>query len=302
MTVGVFVVIAVCALVWLIYKFGDLPLFVSPWKSFELRVQFPLAPGIQENTPVRFCGFQVGRVIKVEPPKILKNPKTGRWAYQTMVIIDINREYENVIPEDVEVKLMTRGFGSSYIEFDAKPFDVQKPQGPFLAAGGVLQGSTGTTSEFFPEESQKKLDQLASDIQNLVNNANDILGDRENKKNIKATFANLTKVTEEVQKALKEFKNFSVAGTQTLKNTDTKLEKVTLAMIDTSEELSDTLAQLRTILEKINSGEGSAGKLLNDGRFYEGLLDSNDQLQALLTEMKEFIAQSKQNGLPIKVK
>jgi len=77
--VGIFVIVAVCAFFWLIFKFGDLPVFVSEWKSFKVRVQFPTAPGVQENTSVRFCGYEIGRVTKVEPPKVLKDLNTGQF-------------------------------------------------------------------------------------------------------------------------------------------------------------------------------------------------------------------------------
>ncbi len=300
--VGVFVVIGVCSLVWLIFKFGDLPVFVSRWKSFEVRVQFPTAPGVQENTPVRFCGYQIGRVVDVKPPTILMNPKTDQWSYQTIAIINIDKEYDNVIPADVEVKLMTRGLGSSYIEFKTQPFDVKEPQGKSLVEGSLLQGSTGMTSEFFPEESQKKLEELVDGLRTFINNANDILGDKDNKENIKTTLANLTEVTKQATKALKGFQELSTTGTATLKNADVRIEKFVTAMVGSSEELSKTVAELRLILEKVNNGQGSLARLMNDGRLYENLLENSQQLQVVLQELKSFIVKSRDEGLPIKLK
>ncbi|HDZ69218.1 MAG TPA: MCE family protein [Phycisphaerales bacterium] len=300
--VGVFVVIGMCSLVWLIFKFGDLPVFVSRWKSFEVRVQFPTAPGVQENTPVRFCGYQIGRVVNIKPPTILRNLKTDRWSYQTIAVINIDKEYDNVIPEDVEVKLMTRGLGSSYIEFKTRPFDVKEPQGKSLVEGSLLQGSTGMTSEFFPEESQKKLEELVDGLRTFINNANDILGDKANKENFKTTLANMTEVTKQATKALKEFQELSTTGTATLKNADVRIEKFVTAMTGASEELSKTVAELRLILEKVNNGQGSLARLMNDGRLYENLLENSRQLQVLLQELSSFIAKSNDEGLPIKLK
>jgi hypothetical protein len=31
-------------------------------RSFEIYVQFPPAPGVEKDTPVRFFGYQIGRV------------------------------------------------------------------------------------------------------------------------------------------------------------------------------------------------------------------------------------------------
>ena len=300
--VGVFVVIGACSLVWLIFKFGDLPVFVSRWKSFEVRVKFPTAPGVQENTPVRFCGYQIGRVVDVKPPTILRNSKTDQWSYQTIAIINIDKEYDNVIPEDVEVKLMTRGLGSSYIEFKTRPFEVKEPQGKFLVEGSLLQGSAGMTSEFFPEESQKKLEELVDGLRTFISNANDILGDKDNKENIKTTLANMTEVTKQATKALKEFQELSATGTATLKNADVRIEKFVTAMVGASEELSKTVAELRLILEKVSNGQGSLSRLRNDGRLYGNLLENSQQLRAVMQEIKSFITKSRDEGLPIKLK
>ncbi|MBA7641273.1 hypothetical protein ES703_48950 [subsurface metagenome] len=276
--VGIFVIVAVCAFFWLIFKFGDLPVFVSEWKSFEVRVQFPTAPGVQENTSVRFCGYEIGRVTKVEPPKVLKDLNTGRFYHQTVVVLNIERKYDD-IPANVDVKLMTRGLGSSYIELKLKHFDVMEPTGESLVAGSLLQGSTGMTSEFFPEESQEKLAKLVDGLSTLINNANDILGDPNNKENFKMILANLSEATNHAEQTVKEFQEFVAAGTTT------------------SEELTKAVTELRIILDKVNSGQGSLARLVNDGRFYENLLENTQQLQVLLEDLTSFIAEVNEKGL-----
>lgn len=283
-TVGIFVVIAACSLVWLIFRFGDLPVFISRWRSFEVRVQFQSAPGVQDNTIVRFCGYQIGRVTKIEPPKVLKDLNTGQFYHQTVVVIGVDKKYDD-IPADVETKLMMRGLGSSYIEFRVRPFDVRKPlKKEFLTTGSLLQGSVGSASEFFPEESQKRLEELMDGLSILVRNTNDILGDEQNKGNIKRALANISEASEQVAQALKEFREFFVSGT------------------NASEELGKAAAQLRMILEKINDGQGTVARVLNDGQLYENLLENTQQMQAFLQELKSFLAKASDKGVPIKLK
>jgi phospholipid/cholesterol/gamma-HCH transport system substrate-binding protein len=307
MIVGVFVVVGICALIWLIFKFGDLPTAVTKMGSFEVYVQFPTAPGVQTDTPVRFCGYQVGRVTKVMPPDIRKDMVTGLEYYQTVVVLSINKIYVT-IPSNIDVKLMSRGLGSSYIELKqypgrpTEPLDPNRPETIYLVDKIFLQGSTGITSEFFPEESQKKLENLVDNLRILVANANDILGDRSNKQNLKKTIANLTEASHEAKKTIEEFRKFAVAGTTTLTNVDTKTEELVIALIDTSEEISKASSQMRVILEKINEGPGSAAKLINDGRFYESLLEDTQQLQLLLDELKAFITKARVSGIPLKLK
>lgn len=284
-TVGIFVLMAICAFVWLIFKFGDLPMAVTKLNSFDVFVQFPSAPGVQRDTPVRFCGYEIGRVTDIEPPKILRDTKTNQFYHQSIVVLSIDKRYNN-IPANVNVKLMTRGLGSSYIEILANPetFDPNQPSARFLVDKIMLQGTTGVASEFFPPESQRKLEQLVEDLSILIKGANDILGDKQNKENIKIALNNLSAASTQAAGAVEEFKKFFAEATYA------------------SEELSKTVSQLRLVLEKINNGEGTAGMLVNDGRLYENLLENTEQLKMLLEDLKTFVNESSKTGVPIKVK
>jgi ABC-type transporter Mla subunit MlaD len=287
--VGIFVALGLCALIWLIFKFGDLPVAVTKLRSFQVFVQFPSAPGVQRDTPVRLCGYQIGRVTKVMPPKKCKDLNTGLEYHQSVAVLSIDRKYSN-IPSNVQVKLMTRGLGSSYIELkidperQLEPMDPNRPYTVFLGDKMLLQGSTGMTSEFFPEESQQKLTELVDGIGTLVKNANDIIGDESNKANLKTAIANLAAASGSASATVDRFNDFLVT------------------MTGASEQLSQTLSRLRLILEKIGRGEGAFARLVNDGRLYENLLENTEQMRLLLTEMKLLVAESRRKGIPIKLK
>ncbi len=287
--VGVFVVAAICAIIWLIFMFNDFPTAISKLRSFQVFVQFPTAPGVLKDTPVNFCGYPIGSVTKVMPPQIRKDLNTGLEYHQTMVILSINKKYIN-IPSNVEVKLMTRGLGSSYIELSIDPslpltqLDPNRPETKFLVDKMLLQGSTGMTSEFFPEESQKKLEQMVNSLSDFINNANEIFGDTANKENIKTTLANLSRLSEKAIHTLDELQKFLAAG------------------VNTSEEVSKTAAELRLILEKINNGQGTAAEFINDARLYENLLENTQEMDVLLQEFKKLVAEYRKNGIKVKLK
>ena len=286
--VGFFVLIGLCALVWLIYKFGDLPIKASEYRSFEVFVQFPTAQGVQKNTSVQFCGYPVGRVTGIMAPELLEDKDTSLVYYQTKVVLSIDKKYKT-IPSNIDIKVMTRGLGSSYIEMKVDPClplvakDPNRPETKYLVNKMLVQGSAGQTSEFFPAESQEKLDSLANRLLDLIDNSNAILGDMENRENIKKSLANMREVTFKMAQMLEEFQKFVASGT------------------DVSEELSKTTKELRMILQKVGSGEGSAAKLINDGRLYENLLENTEQLQLLLEEAKRFVSEYREKGFKIKL-
>ncbi len=315
--VGIFVVLGLTALGWMIFKFGDLPTAVSRMRSFQVYVQFPTAPGVQKDTPVRFCGYQIGRVTSVMAPRVLEDLNTGRMYHQTKAILSIDKDYPD-IPSNVQVKLMTRGLGSSYIELKldpqhvpAPPRDPNRPETRFLVNGMTLQGSTGLTSEFFPEESQEKLNNLVDGLKTFISNANDIIGDPNTKTNVKATIAHMSEATANIaaamdrakglmisaEKTLEDFRNLATTGTTTLQNADAKAERLVVAVASASGELSKAIAQMRIAMEKVNQGDGTAGRLINDGRLYEKLLESTEQLNVLLKDFKNLVDTVSEKGL-----
>jgi len=315
--VGIFVIVGLAALGWMIFKFGDLPTAVTRMRSFEIYVQFPTAPGVEKDTPVRFAGYQIGRVTHVMAPEVRTDLNTGKEYHQTLCVLSINNKYVD-IPCNVQVKLMTRGLGSSYLELKVDPAKLpaplQDPNDPyscFLRSGMLLQGSTGMTSEFFPEESQQMLNDLVMDIRTFIGNANDVIGDPNNKRNIKATLANLTDATgsltvtlreaaltmQDARKTLEDFRSLASTGTDTLKNVDAKAERLVVSMLNSTTELSKAISQMRLALEKINHGDGAAGRFINDGRLYESLLENTTQLNVLLKDFKELIDKISSKGL-----
>ncbi len=316
--VGLFVIFGLGALGWMIFQFQRLPSAISQMKSFKIYVQFASASGLQTDTPVKFCGYQIGRVTQVMPPAIRTDIDTGQPYHQTVCVLSIDEHYVN-IPSNVEVKLMTRGLGSSYIELKedptklpAPPRDPNRPnETRVLINGMLLQGSSGMTSEFFPEESQKKLDRLLQGIGAFVANANDILGDPNNKANIKGSLAHFSdathnaavamedarKLMEQASRTLDEFKGLAATGTGSLKNTDAQVERLVVAIVNTSGELGRAMSELRTALEKANQGQGTVGHLVNDAKLYENLLESTDQLNRLLKDLQSLINKVSEKGL-----
>lgn len=308
--VGLFVIFGLAALGWMIFKFGDLPTAVSRMRSFQIYAQFPTAPGVQKDTPVRFCGYQVGRVTGVMAPRLREDLKTGESYHQTVCTLSIEKDFVD-IPSNVDVKLMTRGLGSSYLELklnpdqlEAPPLDPNDPSTSFLKQGMWLQGSTGMTSEFFPEESQKMLEDLVQEMRVFIGNANDILGDPNNKANIKASLAHLsvamekaTTLMDSAEETLASFRTLATTGTETLNSVDAKAERLVASIVSTSGELGTAIARLRLAIEKVNEGKGTAGRLINDAGLYENLLENTEQLNVLLKDLQDLIEKVSEKGL-----
>jgi phospholipid/cholesterol/gamma-HCH transport system substrate-binding protein len=292
MIVGGFVVVALCAFLYMVYKFQDLPVVVGKLRSFQIMVNFPNAPGAQKNTPVQYCGYQVGRVTNVSPP-FLYEDRDGRGYHQIKITIAIEKKYVD-IPSNVNILLMRRGLGSSYIDLQVdpqkslEPMDPAEPRSMYLMEGMVLAGSTGMASEFFPKDVQNKIESLVDAVSALANNINDILGDPDNKANIKQTLANVNTLTVQATKTFESIQTFSDAGTGAVENT--------------ADRLDATLTELQMVLAKVNTGQGTAARVLNDGRLYENLLDSSEELKLSLEQLRIFVNDINEKGVGVNIK
>lgn len=288
-TVGIFVLLALCSLVWLVFVFNDLPSVVTEIRSFQVSVKFPTAQGIQVDTTVQFCGYPIGRVTNISPPEPTgKDEKNRPTCYQTKCVLSIDKQYKT-IPQNVDIKIMTRGLGSSYIELrvdrdrEMTPYYPDKPESIYLAHGMDIQGFSGGSNEFIPENIQKKMEDLIDGITALAKNANDIIGDQANKDNLKQSMKNLTDLTAKATVAVEDFQKFM--GTTN----------------EAAEELSLAVSEIRLIAEKINSGKGTAGMFINDGRLYENLLENTDQLQVFIQDLKDLVAEYRKKGIKVKL-
>ena len=305
LVVGVFVVVGFLAFGWLIFKFGDLPLWVAKLRSYDVHVQFSAADGVQKDTPIRFCGYQIGRVTSVQPPEVraeitLDPNGEPRWFHQSLVTMSIDNQF-NDIPKDSQVTLLTRGLGSSFIEIESPIPDEDTEH---LVHGMTIQGSTGISSDFFPEETQKKLEGLVDDLRTFVGNANDIAGDDQNKENLKAFLVNLTEASDQATKTLEQASEtlkeayVAIGDYRTLAGTGTDaLNQVSASIVAVSEELTKASTQINVMLTGINGGKGTVGKLVTDARLYEELLDTSEQMQVMVTDLKALVKAINEKGL-----
>jgi phospholipid/cholesterol/gamma-HCH transport system substrate-binding protein len=149
-------------------------------------------------------------------------------------------------------------------------------------------------SDFFPPEVQDKLEDLVDSIAALTENTNAIIGDSENQANIKKMIANIEAASSQADVTLRSIQTFSDTSSEQVQVVG---DKIALA----AEQLEGILSETRQLLAKIDSGSGTAGKLVNDGRLYENLIESSRELQMLLDQIKQWLAQTQEEGVRVKL-
>jgi len=137
-----------------------------------------------------------------------------------------------------------------------------------LANGGTADLSSGISNlAGIMENLRKTTSQLDQLLQSEKGKIGKITG------NMASLTETLKNNNQEVDATLKNFKNISDSLSQA-------------PIKQTIEQLNKTAKQLALITEKIEKGEGTAGKLVNDKELYDNLNKSSFELQSLLKDLQ----------------
>lgn len=144
---------------------------------------------------------------------------------------------------------------------------------------------------------QQKVEQVIVNTDSLITSLNDVLNP-DTRHNIKNTF-------EDINAAATSFKSSAQSLNGILKENNGKLERTftnldemttnlntfsdTLAQVDLNrmtKDLEKVIRDFEKVSQKINNGDGTAGKLINDPTVYDNLDRATKQLDQLIQDVK----------------
>lgn len=184
--VGIFVLIALVGLGWLVYKAGDFN--VKP--GYTIRLIFSNISGVENGSAVRLAGVTVGQVKNVS---IVRNTE---GLSQVEVTARINQGI--FIEEDAEVRISNLGLlGEKYIEIYPGTAGAKT-----LVDGSSIMGKTPIIFEKISDSGTR----LIHKFEHLVDNLDEFAGDNDFKGSVKSTFKNSEVVTKNISEATADFK------------------------------------------------------------------------------------------------
>jgi len=266
--VGIFVLLGLVVL-------GYMTLQVQKHKlkatgGYEVIAVFDSVSGLVKTSPIQVAGIEVGRVKDIQ--------LAGSQAKVTMLI-----RKEVPIYADARVIIKSQGvLGDKYIEIMPGGEPATR-----LQAGGIISQSRSTVEL---DDLLAKAAPAMDNISAIAKNLGEVLGGEEGKANLKETFFNIKKTTEDIRSVTVGLSRGE--GTmgklirdealyQDMRTTMTGL-KDTVAQIQAGQgsvgkflkdedfynESKKTLTSLQRVADKIDSGEGTLGKLVNDDSLY----------------------------------
>jgi len=73
-------------------------------------------------------------------------------------------------------------------------------------------------------------------------------------------------------------------------------------LMDSADRLSHLLTTLNRVAEKLESGEGTMGRLVNDPQLYHALVETSEQMTRMMEEYRRLAEEWRRNGVELKLK
>ena len=242
--------------------------------------------GVQGASPVMMRGVKVGTVSE-----ILFDP--ARSA-RVVLRLTVRRQYP--IPADSEAKIVSSSLmGSKAIEIVLGESSEPLEKGDTIRSGYSrdMMDTALTELDFFKE----KVSQLTEELSRTLTGVSTLVED--NASNIGGLTAHLNSIAgnlDEILSAEKSGLRSAIDGLSEFSQTlggnagrvDTLMGNLTRFSDNLAEaDLKAGIDRLNGILDRIEGGEGTVGRLMNDAELYENLQQASENLSVLLADLKE---------------
>jgi phospholipid/cholesterol/gamma-HCH transport system substrate-binding protein len=260
--------------------------------GYELYAVFNNAAGLDINAPVRMVGVNVGRVKGIDI--------TDRKA-RVILYIDEERmiDRDAVVSIDKYVGISPGASGEYYekgevITHTRQGSDLDSLMDSLQTAGTDLSAILSSLRKVIgTEEGEQSMSDILMNTRNLTANLDRLTSKldvmtTENREDIRAVIANIRQVTENLRDDLPRLTG-KVEGaadqvTGVLSENRESVKETVERIRRDAELLEETLESVRTIAKRIEDGEGTVGKLINEDETYTSL---NETLGSINKAMKK---------------
>lgn len=274
--IGAFLIIVIILSIWGFNYLKGINIFKTSKNFIAI---YEDINGLKEAAPIFLNGYKVGMV-----DEIYSKEKDG-----SKITVEIAIKEKIDIPNNSEIFIFDDGFlGSKAVRL------IMGDSKNFLEYGDTITGKIegGAFDEIKMQFSglATEFDSIAGTIQVLVNKGliDDLHGTFDNLNSfskalnnssykLQSAIANLEDITAKKDTISKIIDNFA-AISDSLSNAKIK------SAIENANQL---LSQADSLIYKINSGEGTAGLLINDSTLYNNLSSVASSMDSLLVDLKE---------------
>lgn len=284
-------------------------------KANTYKVYYEEVNGLILGTPVQISGVKIGSVSKVE-----YIPKPDE---KVLVVLNLDKNIK--IPKDTKAVIVSTGFmGGKAINLiygtpctapncaKSGDFIEGKTKGLLGSMVGIdnmqayvdilvegLQqavasiGDSATGDSTMMGEALNDFSETMANLESATGKLDNLLGRSSGK--IDGTLANLNSLTgslddkkEQIGSMINNFDSLSQQLVNAeLDQTLTEFKTAVTDLQSTLQTANQALDGLSSVMSKINNGEGTLGKLINDEELYRNLQNASEQADSLMTDLEE---------------
>jgi phospholipid/cholesterol/gamma-HCH transport system substrate-binding protein len=249
-------------------------------KGYVMHARFPWGAGLKQGQPVLLAGVQVGFVEQVAlvPDGTLD------------VTLQVQDQYR--IPEGTTASVQANGiFGDMLIALTpVKGIEGKMAPGDTIPTGA---GSPGVGQLL------EKGDSIALNVRALTDEARTQFVDSGGVRDVRQTVADLTRLVAQISAVAAEQsrqltltqaqlrKTLSSVDSATVDSTLVNLRATSASFEQLSRDFKETNAQVQSLVQKVNNGPGTAGKLMNDPAVYARMDTLLARLDSLAIDVRK---------------
>lgn len=285
--VGIIGIITIAVLFWGINYLKGRNIFNSTYTVYSF---FPESGGLEASSPVIINGVKVGYIDKLQL-RIDKSPpimvsliieskyQIGKGSFAELISADLlGTKVIRIVPSGQQERIANLDTIPGKFEQDMIS-SLQSSLNPVLDKIEKLATSLDSLSGHMNAIlSEDALFQIIDNIEELTSALNKTLNDGGSLHNSIRSIESFTGVLEEEKEEMSSI----------IRNLDKLTSSLNEAGLDSlSTEMTTTFAQLNTLLDQLNSGEGTGGKLLYSDSLYYNINVLVENLDSLARDLKE---------------
>ena len=282
--VGAVALVTILAFIWLYNYLKGKDLFSS---TSHYWVVYNKVGGLTETNPVEVNGYRVGVVQSIK----FHDPVSGKL----LVELSVDKEFKLPVNTVAEITTATliAGMKIQLVWGNGPGFYEHGDTIPGRLAESVLTRAENTLAPV-----KEKVEHLIVILDSVASSINDIM-DVRFRNNLKSSMASLSNTAKGIEESnlkatlenINGFTKMLSENSGKISATFTNLESVsdTIKAADlygSVASLKSALEKTTALLEKINSGKGTAGQLITNDSLYYNLTGSLNSLNLLLQDLK----------------
>jgi phospholipid/cholesterol/gamma-HCH transport system substrate-binding protein len=272
--VGVFVIMGIISIVAALFLLTDPSTFRGRYVANTLVDD---AGGIRKGDPIQMKGVNVGRVhsFNLVPEGVL-------------IALEMEGEWE--VPSDSKTRLVSSGI------LGGRTVEITPGTSPtMLAAGGLLAGETTAGLLDLPPDLGKNAEDVLLRIQSLLSasTVENIQGSAQELRSLLSELSGFADAQGEEIARLTASLNRSAEGLEvaTASGEDfasavARADSALATVQETSQSLLRVSSSLETILLRMESGEGTLGRLSTDATLYDNLAQAAESVRILVEDIR----------------